>query len=78
MKTFDQIGRIKRLHYLIRTRSTGTPGELASKLAMSESQCYWLLKQLKENYQAPIYYSKAERSYCYEKDVEFTFGFVPV
>lgn len=78
MKTFDQIRRIQRLHHFISTKSTGTPSELACKLKMSESQCYSLLKQLKEDYQAPVYYSRLEQSYCYEWDVEFKFGFVPL
>lgn len=74
----EQIRRIERLHNLIRTRSTGTPAGLACKLEISESMCYLLIKFLKEKLNAPIYYSIADCSYCYEYDVEFVFGFFPV
>ncbi len=75
MTIIDQIKRIERLDYLIRTRSTGTPAELATKLGMSQSQTYYFLKLIKEKLDAPIYYSRAKQSYCYDKDVKFTFGF---
>lgn len=77
MNLYEQIRRIERLNYFIRTRSTGTPAELAVKLGMSESQCYSLLKQLKEEFEAPIYYSRKECSYCYRGNIVFTFGFIP-
>ena len=75
MDTFDQMTRIKRLDYMIRTKSTGTPAELAAKLGISISQLYLIIKQLKIRYEAPIYYSKVLQSYCYNENVRFTFGF---
>lgn len=78
MDLFNQIRRIQRLHYLIRTRSTGSPAELADKLAISESQCYLLIKLLRDTLHAPVYYSKSDHSYCYEWEVDFRFGFIPV
>lgn len=78
MTFMDRIIRIERIHNLIRTRSTGTPAELAEKLGISKSQCYGMIKELREEFDAPIYYSRKERSYCYKKDVEFIFGFAPV
>jgi DNA-binding IclR family transcriptional regulator len=75
MTLIDQIRRIERLDLLIRTRSTGTPAELARKLGMSQSQTYHFLKLLKENLNAPVMYSKAEGSYYYREDVRFIFGF---
>lgn len=76
MKTFENIRRIERLHSFIKRRSTGTPAEAARRLGLSESHFYLLLKQLREECPAPIYYSKRDRSYCYEWDVEFIIGFV--
>lgn len=76
MTLFDQIRRIERLDYFIRSRSTGTPAELAVRLGISESQCYSLIKQLREKFKAPIYYSRKECRYCYEGNVEFVFGFI--
>ncbi|HEX2970332.1 MAG TPA: hypothetical protein VHO46_14635 [Bacteroidales bacterium] len=71
----EQISRIERLDYLIRNRATGTPAELAIKLGMSKSQTFLLLKLIKEKMKAPVFYSRAHQSYCYDKDVRFTFGF---
>jgi DNA-binding IclR family transcriptional regulator len=75
MTLIDQIKRIERLDFLIRTRATGTPAELARKLGMSQSQTFQLLKLIKEEMEAPVVYSKTDQSYCYIRDVKFTFGF---
>lgn len=75
MTFFDQIIRIERLDYLIRSRSTGTPQELSQKLGLSTSQVFKVIKIFREKLDAPVYYSKKEQSYCYAKDVKFTWGF---
>jgi len=71
MDFYDQIGRIERLDLLLRTRSTGTPEELAEKLGISTSQVYQIIKLMKVKKEAPIYYSRAYRSYCYRENVRF-------
>lgn len=75
MTFIDQIRRIERLDYLIRSHSTGTPAELAKKLGLSQSQLFQIMKTIKEKMDAPVYYSRNEQSYCYEEDVKFIWGF---
>lgn len=77
MKIINQIRRIERLDYLIRSRATGTPAELACKLGMSQSQTYSFLKLVREELDAPIYYSRSEKCYYYGENVKFIFGFHP-
>ena len=50
---------------------------MSRRLEISESSLYQLLKKMKE-LGAPIFYSFAHQSYCYEYDVTFRFGFKPV
>ena len=66
-----QIKRIEYIDFLIRSRSTGNPGELASKLNISPSQLYQVIRILKDELGAPIYYSKTLQSYCYNESVKF-------
>jgi hypothetical protein len=75
MDIFDQISRFKRLDYMVRTRSTGTPAELAGKLGISTSQVYQIIKLMKVKWEAPIYYSREYQSYCYDGNVKFILGF---
>lgn len=77
MTIIKQIRRIERLDSLIRSGATGTPAELAKKLGMSRSQTYSFLREIKEELDAPIYYSRSMQSYCYGKKVKFIFGFRP-
>jgi len=71
MDFLRQIKRIEHIDFLIRSRSTGNPGELADKLNISPSQLYQVIKILKDEMGAPIYYSKALQSYCYNENVRF-------
>jgi len=75
MNFYDQIRRIERLDTLLRTRSTGTPEELARKLGLSPSQLYQIMRIMRNQMKAPIYYSRAEQSYCYEESVHFVCAF---
>ncbi len=78
MHLFDQLRRIERIDYLIRSRSTGKPTELAAKLGISPSQLYEIIKVMKEEMDAPIYYSKSCQSYCYSGSVRFVCEFKEV
>jgi predicted DNA-binding transcriptional regulator YafY len=67
----DQIRRLERLDYLFRSRSTGTPAELAKKLSLSKSQVYQIIKNMKQDLGAPIYYSRTHQSYIYKGNKRF-------
>ena len=74
MKINHYVSRIQVIHRLIRNRATGTPGDLAQRLDISESMVYNYLGFMKEN-GAPIAYSKRTKTYYYTRVVDFSFGF---
>lgn len=74
MKLLESLDRIDRIDQLVRLKATGTPKRLAQKLEISERSVHRLIDMMK-NMGAPIYYSISRQCYCYEKDVEFRFGF---
>jgi ribosomal protein S25 len=76
MTFFKQVKRIERIDKLINSNATGTPSELAEKLGLSVSHMHQTMKILKEEMNAPIYYSKVERAYRYRKNVRFVCTFV--
>lgn len=67
--------RLERIDYLIRSKSTGTPDELARRLEISERTLYAFIHEMRAM-GAPIGYSKARRSYYYLKEGKFGFGFM--
>ncbi|MGW8123348.1 hypothetical protein ACV07N_11870 [Roseivirga echinicomitans] len=69
-----KIERIERLHNLIRLKATGTPKECALKLKINERQLYRLINFMKE-LDAPVYNDIFANSYCYEYEIEWSFGF---
>lgn len=69
------IDKLERLDYLIRTKSTGAPAELARKLNLSERCTYNYLDLLKRQ-GAPISYCRKRNSYYYEEAGRFHFVFV--
>jgi hypothetical protein len=74
----EQVKRIERLDNLIHSKATGSPAELAAKLGLSVSHMHQTMKILKEEFNAPIYYSKPERVYRYKENVRFVCRFVRV
>jgi predicted DNA-binding transcriptional regulator YafY len=73
---FDkQLRRMERLDRMLQNKSTGTPKELAQKLQLSPSQVYQIIRSLKCDLNAPIYYSRTEQSYCYKENVHFVCAF---
>jgi len=72
MNLQDQINLIDRMHQLIKLKATGTPKELAQRLEMSESTLYRVIEEMK-CLGFPITYNKTRQSYCYEKEVRFSF-----
>ncbi|WP_088341198.1 helix-turn-helix domain-containing protein [Robiginitalea sediminis] len=67
MKNLTHIERITRLHHLIRMEFTGTPGEIAERLEVSDRTVYYLLDQLRD-YGAQIKYDRSRRTYFYEEE----------
>ena len=53
---------------LIEHRTTGSPSELASKLGISERMVYKYIEDLKMEFNAPVKYSRKERTYYYDGD----------
>ncbi len=66
---------LERLDSLIRTKSTGTPSELAERMKMSERNLYYTLRIMKKA-GAPIVYNKVRKSYCYKEEGRFSLGFI--
>ena len=74
MAFYDSLNRLKRIDYLIQTKSTGTPQELANKLNISKRWVYEYINMLKE-LGAPIKYCEITRSYLYEQNGRFLIEF---
>jgi len=75
MDLFSKIKLIERLDHLIRKCATGSPRELSCRLAISERQVYNIINEMKD-LGAPITYCNARKSYRYEDEVTFKFGFL--
>ncbi|MGM0530500.1 MAG: hypothetical protein ACQER7_04045 [Bacteroidota bacterium] len=69
MAYFKYLERLQRIDHLIRMKNTGTPGEFADKLGISESHLYFCLKELKE-YGLPIAYNGMKPTYYYREEVK--------
>ncbi len=68
--------RLKKMDYLIRTRSTGKPAALAKKMGLSERQTYTCLNELRE-LGAPVTWSYADESYIYTEEGRLQIRFIP-
>lgn len=69
MKTLKNLERLQQIHELIEAENTGTPGELANKMNVSERLVYNLIEQLKD-FEAVISYSRKSKTYYYCEDFE--------
>jgi predicted DNA-binding transcriptional regulator YafY len=70
-KYFD---RLQRLHRLISKKATGSPAELAHKLDLSERAIFEYIRMMRE-LGGPIAFCPVRRTYYYEREVQFHFGF---
>ena len=70
----EHIEIIERMDQLIRLQATGTPESFASRLQISKTKLYRLIKLMKR-LNAPIEYDNAVQSFVYEEAVGFSFGF---
>ncbi len=68
------LNRLERLDYLIRSKSTGTPVELAQRLDISQRTLYEFISEMRD-LGACIKYSKRRQTYYYEKNGRFWVGF---
>ena len=75
MNIIDNLFFLERLDYLIRTKSTGNPKELSTRLGVSERTIYRLIKDL-QDMGLPITYCRKSKRYFYEKQVKWHFEFL--
>ncbi len=69
-----QIELIERIDQLTRMHATGSPDDLSMRLEISKTKLYRMLHLMKA-LGAPVIYSVSVRSFVYEKEVAFSFGF---
>jgi predicted DNA-binding transcriptional regulator YafY len=68
------LNRLEYLDYLICSRCTGKPKELATKLGISERALYNMILLMKAM-GAPIFYNRKNETYFYETEGRFNFRF---
>jgi len=73
MKILKNLHLLERLDGLIRRKATGTPQQLASRLALSKRQVFRLINDLKDM-GLPVNYSHQRQSYVYDKEVSWKFS----
>ena len=69
-----QIALIERIDQLVRMEATGSYVELANRLHISQAKLYRIIDIMKE-LNAPIVYNFTRKSFIYEEEVGFKFGF---
>jgi hypothetical protein len=72
---FNDLFLLQRIDHLIRTRATGSPKALASKLEISECSVYRLLDDLKIQ-GLPIAYDRQAHTYYYTDQVVWRVEFL--
>jgi predicted DNA-binding transcriptional regulator YafY len=70
------IDRLERLDFFIRTKATGTPEQLASKLGISRSTLYDYIAIMKQR-GAPISFSRDRKCFYYKTEGRFRFTYSP-
>ena len=68
----DRLKTLRRLHDLIRRKSTGNYQDLSRRLDVSPATLYRLLDQMKEM-GAPIVYNRSRKAFYYQKDFDLVF-----
>jgi len=68
------VNRLLYIDELIRKRSTGSPSQLANRLDISVRMVYEIIKELREDLQAPISYDHANGTYYYEREFRMSFS----
>jgi hypothetical protein len=75
IRIFDELFLFQRIDHLIRTRATGTPAQLASRLNICERDVYRLLADLRDQ-GFPIAYDKQADTYYYMEPVKLDISIV--
>ena len=70
MNSIKNLERLQQLHSLIEDECTGSPGELARRLHISERLVYHLIEQLKD-FKALIRYDRSRKTYFYQEYFRF-------
>ncbi|MCL2073706.1 MAG: hypothetical protein FWH18_07285 [Marinilabiliaceae bacterium] len=74
MRKLIDLDKLARMDKLIRSKTTGTPEQLAKKLKISKSCLYEIIAFLKEVMYAPIVYHGGKQTYVYEYSPKFYIG----
>ncbi|WP_025740892.1 hypothetical protein [Aquimarina pacifica] len=69
-----QIELIERIDQLIRMHATGSPDDLSAHLGISKTKLYRVI-HLMRALDAPLIYNISIKSFVYETEVAFSFGF---
>lgn len=69
IKIFDDLFLLQQIDHLIRTRATGTPEQLASRLGACERDVFRLIADLRDQ-GFPIAYDRQAYTYCYMEPVK--------
>lgn len=72
-KLFEKANLLERINNLIRTKSTGTPLQLAKKLGCCERALYDKIEELR-SCGFPIEYDHERKCYYYTKEVKINFS----
>ncbi len=74
-KLFEKVTLLDRINSLIRTKSTGTPVQLAKKLGCCERAMYDRIEEMRA-YGFPIEYDHERKCYYYTKEVKINFSII--
>lgn len=72
LQLFNQL---TRLDYLIRSKSKGTPIQVAERLDMSQRNLYYVIGIMKM-LRAPIEFCRTRQTYVYNEGGQFIIGFI--
>jgi len=75
MRLTTRINLLMRIHSLIKRKGTGTPIQFARRLDISRATLFRLLRDLKDDFEAPIQYCKSRQSYFYSSNYKFDVSF---
>ncbi len=67
-----KISQLERVDALIRKKATGTPSELAQRMALSERSIYHLIEDIR-GLGASIKYCKFQQTYYYAEEFELPY-----
>lgn len=66
---------LKTINDLAKTRSTGNPALLSRRLGISERSLNYIIRFMREELDAPIFYDRRKQSYYYLEEGSISFKF---